>query len=648
MKLLFFMRNTGGVRNFEWTLRLLAERGHEVVIVAEPHSLTGSDDQIERLCREYPTIRHVLPPAIPFNHWSFLGFSLRGAVDYLRYLDHAYADAPKLRRRAERSSPAFAAIAARQPLLGSAAGRRAMRWAFRQAARAVPREPALDAFMAAERPDLVLVTPLVEPGSPQSEVVRSARAHGIRTGLCVYSWDNLTNKGLIQEPLDLVTVWNEPMKHEAVALHGVPRERVVVTGAVPYDHWFTWRPRESREAFCARAGLRPDRPYILYLCSSKFIAPEEGSFVRRWIGELRRGSPVLRDAGVLVRPHPQNPQDWDGAHVAGLENVAVWPRAGAVPVDQDSRADYFDSIAYSAAVVGVNTSAQIESAIVGRSVFTLLADEFRETQGGTLHFRHLREANGGLLHVAESFAEHAAQLVAALSAPHEDERCRRFVEAFVRPFGRDVSASSRLAAALEEAAARGRVAPDPGPWWAPLARPVLRRAAARLALTKRAVRQKQARRERLKQRRERERAAAAAARAAARRAALERRLWQKEQVQLHRDAHRAAEQAVADRAYAHYLELRPWAQRMVEANQSVCLTPRELRMVGQLQHLWTATPETIARLRRHCEPVGGAQAAEYDSGSQELRIRLGQERRVLRRQIPGELFLSDPAALGGF
>src|SRR5690606_20345434 len=113
-----------------------------------------------------------------------------------------------------------------------------------------------------------------------SEYLRSARALGIRTGLCVYSWDNLTNKGLIHEPLDLVSVWNDAMKQEATSLHHVSADRVVITGAVAYDHWFSWRAASTREAFCERVGLPADRPYLLYLCSSKFIAPDEVGFVR--------------------------------------------------------------------------------------------------------------------------------------------------------------------------------------------------------------------------------------------------------------------------------------------------------------------------------------------------------------------------------
>jgi hypothetical protein len=341
--------------------------------------------------------------------------------------------------------------------------------------RAVPGDGKAEAVLRSHRPDLVLVTPLVEPGSPQSVFVRAARALGIPTGLCVYSWDNLTNKGLIHDDLDFVTVWNPPMKEEAVTLHKIPADRVIVTGAAAYDHWFSWRVRDTREVFCHRAGLRPDRPYLLYLCSSKFIAYNERPFVARWIAQLRASSDVLRDVGVLVRPHPQNPDAWRDADFADLGNVAVWPRAGGNPVDTDSRADYYDSIHHSAAVVGVNTSAQIEAAIVGRGVYTYLAPDFQETQEGTLHFRHLRAANGGLLHVASDFAEHVTQLEAAIR--HSDAavaRCRRFVEGFVRPYGIDQRATPRLADALE-AAASVPARRQSAAWWAPLVRPALQR-----------------------------------------------------------------------------------------------------------------------------------------------------------------------------
>jgi FkbM family methyltransferase len=180
---------------------------------------------------------------------------------------------------------------------------------------------------------------------------------------------------------------------------------------------------------------------------------------------MRASEGPLRGAGVLVRPHPQNAEQWQGVDLGGFGPAAVWPRAGAAPVDDATRADYFESMYYSAAVVGMNTTAEIESAILGKPVYSVLTPEFQDTQDGTLHFRHLREVNGGLLHVATTMGEHMQQLSAAVATPgNRDEQSRRFVEAFVRPHGIGVPATPVMVRALEELASRPRRAHRPSAW----------------------------------------------------------------------------------------------------------------------------------------------------------------------------------------
>jgi hypothetical protein len=337
------------------------------------------------------------------------------------------------------------------------AGNASLRRVIGAAERALPWSPAIDAYIAEQRPDVVCVTPLVDLGNSQADVLRSARRQGTPAVLCVASWDNLTNKGLIRGEPDLVTVWNEHQREEAVRLHRQSPERVVATGAQSYDHWFAWEPQRDRKAFCAEVGLDARRPFVLFLGSSPFIAPSEVPFVRRWIAALRESpEPAVRGLGVLVRPHPQNGPQWADADVGDLGDVAVWPRAGADPVDRASRDDFHDSIHHCHAVVGINTSALIESAIVGRPVFTVLDGDFAETQGGTLHFAHLQRAGGGLLKEARTLDEHVAQIAASL---RDDDgfqaRNDRFLEAFVRPHGLGRPAAPILADAIERAARDG-------------------------------------------------------------------------------------------------------------------------------------------------------------------------------------------------
>jgi hypothetical protein len=116
--------------------------------------------------------------------------------------------------------------------------------------------------------------------------------------------------------------------------------------------------------------------------------------------------------------------------------------------------ELFDSIYHAHAAVGLNTSAMLEAAIVGRPVHTLIIPGFDEGQLGTMHFHYLVEAYGGLATIARNFDEHHRQLSAVLRAePVVSPRSRAFAEQFLRPHGVDRPVSPILAAAIERAGA---------------------------------------------------------------------------------------------------------------------------------------------------------------------------------------------------
>ena len=338
-------------------------------------------------------------------------------------------------------------------MVRSGAGVRALAAFLRLLERAIPTDGWIDGQIAAERPDIVLVTPLVDLGSDQVEFVKSARMMGIHTGLCVHSWDNLTNKGLIRVLPDRVFVWNELQQREAVEMHGMPPDDVIVTGAPVYDQWFDRQPSRDRATFCATVGLPDDRLYLLYLGSSAFIAPNESVFVCEWLRALRGAAdPALREVSIVVRPHPQNSESFQRVDYSEYGPVVVWPRGAADPVDVRSKADYFDSLYHAVAAVGINTSAQIEAGIVDRPVYTVQTAEHAGTQEGTLHFRYLTDAERRLVHSASGFGEHLSQLGRLLAGETDDDGSaarRAFVHSFVRPHGLEVPATPRLAEAIE-------------------------------------------------------------------------------------------------------------------------------------------------------------------------------------------------------
>jgi hypothetical protein len=459
MKILFVLRHSGYVRNYESALRTLADRGHEIHLAFEhgwPHDFP---ELAEQLASGYESVTF---GGIPdrFDTWWELAHRVRYTIDYLRYLTPAYRDAPRVRARGEKYTPGWIIRLMRLPGFRTQTGVRLVRRIATAMDRAIPTGLEVDEFVRGRDPDLVLVSPLLA-GPSQTEYVRSAKKLGRHTALPVHSWDNLSNKGALRERPERIYVWNEIQRNEAIELHDVDPARIVVVGAHTYDHWFRWRPSTTRDEFCARVGLDPARPFVLYLCSSGFIVPDEIPVIRRWLEALRPGP--LAEVGVLVRPHPLAGVMWPETAPEGFEDAVVWPPQGADPRTKRHRDDFYDSLYHSAAVVGVNTSAMIEAAIVGRRTFGFRLPELFGGQEGTLHFHYLRAENGGPLSLADSLEEHVAQLAQALEGGDPDGWNEPFLASFLRPRGLHQDATPVLVAELEELMASPRPAPGRHP-----------------------------------------------------------------------------------------------------------------------------------------------------------------------------------------
>jgi hypothetical protein len=66
--------------------------------------------------------------------------------------------------------------------------------------------------------------------------------------------------------------------------------------------------------------------------------------------------PDLRNLGVLIRPHPRNVRQWEEVDFSHFQDVVIYPRKGANPVDEDSVNDFYDSMYHSVAAVGIRNS----------------------------------------------------------------------------------------------------------------------------------------------------------------------------------------------------------------------------------------------------------------------------------------------------
>jgi hypothetical protein len=406
--------------------------------------------------------------------WAPAARRVRGLVDFVRYLDPGFRRAQWLRDRRRAAVLDIPVLRSRDSLPRPVV--RALTSALLAAERALPAGPEAVAFVREQAPDAVAVSPLVTGGSPQTDYVKAARALGIPSALCVASWDNLTNKGLARVVPDRVFVWNAAQRREAVELHRAPEDRVVVTGAQPFDRWFGRGPTATREAFCARVGLDPAKPIVLYVGSTSNIADPaaEDAFVRRWIAAVRRSEdPDVAGASLLIRPHPDRRGPWTTLDLAAEPDAVIWPPERPNSVTPAARGEYFDSLFHAAAIVGINTSAMVEGAIVDRPVLTVRLPELREAQDGTLHFDHLRPAAGGPLFEAPDLEAHARDIGRLLRDPAAaSARNRAFVAAFIRPQGLDRPSAPLLVAGLE-ALPEAAVAREPV-WPVLWLRPLLR------------------------------------------------------------------------------------------------------------------------------------------------------------------------------
>ena len=473
-RILFVMVEPGYLRMYATTVLALAGRGHEVLLAYDKPAKGERDTDV--LATAPANLRVVGAVPAHGGAWRQSLIDLGCTIDYIRFLSRREGTT-YLRGRMDRYLPERFRVL-----------RQVGTWPdwfvgglfrlSRLIERAVPVDPGLVRYLEEIAPQALVISPLVlrgPGGSQQTQLVKAARSLGIPVALAVGSWDHLSSKGFIRVAPDVVLVWNEIQRREAAEMHGVSRDHVVVTGSQAFDLWFGRQPVLDRESFLARVNLPADRRVILYAGSSRGItsAAQEVTFVREWLAAVRAcDDPAVRSAAVLIRPHLGNVDAWANVDLSDLGGpVSIFPRQRPrLPMSELEIADYFHSMYFSDAVVGINTSAMIEATILDRPVLTVQADAFKDAQTGTKHFHYLLPAAGGCVLSSFTFADHLQQLSESLSNPGGNHVARQqFVGAFVRPRGREHSALEAVVDAIERVPRlQVQARPDVPLWLAPV------------------------------------------------------------------------------------------------------------------------------------------------------------------------------------
>jgi hypothetical protein len=299
--------------------------------------------------------------------------------------------------------------------------------------------------------------------------VLAARRLGIPCGTLVLSWDNLASKASVIPPwLDRYWTWSQAMSEELLALYpNIPAGRVQVVGSPQFD--FHRRPElvESRERYCVRRGLDPERPIILIGTGTAARLPGEPATVLDLVRALQRR---LGRVQVVVRLHPKDDGTrWNGAR-GELETLGTVIQHTAPPTPMDTGGfvppgDFYqeqiNALSHAAAVINISSTLTVDAAILDRPVICLAYDaapdgRFPEGRAKlyaySSHYARL-VATGGVA-VVGSAAECVQAVETYLADPGRDREGRReIVEIVAGPA--DGRVGERLAAEVA-ALAEGR------------------------------------------------------------------------------------------------------------------------------------------------------------------------------------------------
>src|SRR5262245_29264155 len=105
MKILLLARHHSYMRLFESAIVELANRGHQVHIVADREEMMGGRRMVEALAEQHQGVTIGVTPGRAPGAWDEFARRLRLGIDYIRFLDSRYDSTPHLKERARVRAP---------------------------------------------------------------------------------------------------------------------------------------------------------------------------------------------------------------------------------------------------------------------------------------------------------------------------------------------------------------------------------------------------------------------------------------------------------------------------------------------------------------------------------------------------------------
>ncbi len=448
MRIQFELGMTSHKRHFETVIEELKARKHHLIVTSCTKDCPGlvkrnfGKSSHREMISFYAYVRD--------DDWQNVSYLTRVARDFLRYLLPEHASSAIIKDRTRKMllsglSEISSKVGFEFDRLFSEIKSEQCIWALdrtlQQYEDLIPPHKKIVQYISKINPDVLCVTPMVISQYGQAELVKAAKFLNIPVVYLAYSWDNLTTKGTVHITPTSTLVWNEIQKNEAQRYHQIPADTISLVGAARFDEFWVRETKINRIEYCQLHGFDPEKPILTYLCSSNLIIADEKGFVARWIDAIRSARETqMSTANILIRPHPKFSTGWVEAF-NGLAGVGISTSKGL-----NNDAELFHCLAHSRAVIGANTSAELEAAILDVPVFSVRDPEFELGQKGTIHFGYLA---GKLANVSDSLSEHIAQLHLELKCPHPSKNNDKFLTSFIRPNGLEIRPTDVIADYIE-------------------------------------------------------------------------------------------------------------------------------------------------------------------------------------------------------
>lgn len=438
MKIVFALDNYIKYYAIDDIVRELYRRGHKIVIVIEQDKESPvSDDAFQKAQSDLPNLR--IETLIKRKILRKVVRTLREILNYAHILNNEEKrpwDAAKWARFFE---PAVWKVVSSR-FGKKALKKRLVQKMLRSLERMIPVAPEIKLHLQCLKPDLVIAMPLISGDSREGEYVQAASALRIPAIFSMFSWDNLSTKGTFHCKPDFYIVWNEPLAQELITMHGIAPGKIHITGAPRFDRLGHGGGDYilPHEEFCRIARVDPNKKFILYVASTFILdsqyrksAGEEQLILR--IADVLQKSRETADLQILVRPHPQNAGIIPPLQNANQSNLSVYPPVGELPDTEEKRRIFYNSIFHSVAVVGVNTTAFLETSVIDRPCITVV-EEIASATHQLPHFHHLTDAEFlETAHQVEELTKILGRILQGVDANAEQRR--NFVSNFIRPAG---------------------------------------------------------------------------------------------------------------------------------------------------------------------------------------------------------------------